>query len=369
MSIRLGTIPAIVVSSPKVASLFLMTHDTHFASRPRIETSDYLSYGSKGMAFAEYGPYWRNVRKLCTSKLLSASKTESFAALRKEEIASLVQSLKKSAMAGEAVDRSWKIGEAVEDIAKMMILGRIKDDKSSRFKMAWPCVLETKSRQRHWIVKAIEKSQQANRSNTIEKVIAEHELDSTNDQHRDFVDVLLLLKNKPLNPQDEDVYMIDQTNIKAILIDLISAAFDTSATAVEWTISELLRNPRLMEKLQEEVQSVIDMERIVEERDLGMLSYLNMVVKESLRLHPIAPLLAPRECREDITIEGYWIQKKSRKIVNTWAIGQDQNVWPNNVEEVYPERFMERDIDVLGPDFELYHLGLVEECALECNRA
>ncbi|KAF3437869.1 hypothetical protein FNV43_RR20625 [Rhamnella rubrinervis] len=68
-------------------------------------------------------------RKLCTSKLLSASKTETFAALRKEEIVSLVESLKKSAMAGEAVDLSRQIGEAVEDIAKTMILGRIKDDR------------------------------------------------------------------------------------------------------------------------------------------------------------------------------------------------------------------------------------------------
>ncbi|KAF3438539.1 hypothetical protein FNV43_RR21302 [Rhamnella rubrinervis] len=131
--------------------------------------------------------------------------------------------------------------------------------------------------------------------------------------------------------------MIDQTNIKAILIDLISAAFDTSATAVEWTISELVRNARVMEKLQEEVQSVVGMERMVEEKDLGELTYLNMVVKESFRLRPIGPLLVPRECREDITIEGYWIPKKSRIIVNTWAIGHDQNVWSNNVEEFYPE--------------------------------
>ena len=129
MSIRLGTVPAIVVSSPKAASLFLKTYDTNFASRPRIQASDYLSYGSKGMAFAEYGPYWRNIRKLSTSQLLSASKTESFAALRREELASLVQSLKKSVMAGEAVDLSRKIGEAVEDIATTMILGRSRDER------------------------------------------------------------------------------------------------------------------------------------------------------------------------------------------------------------------------------------------------
>ncbi|KAF3437871.1 hypothetical protein FNV43_RR20627 [Rhamnella rubrinervis] len=364
MSIRLGTMPAIVISSPEAASLILKTHDTSFASRPRLQASEYVTFGSKGLAFAEYGPYWRNIRKLSTLHLLSASKTESFVWLRKEEIGSLVQLLKLAA-AGEVVDISEKVGEVVENIATTMILGRSKDDDRYHFKeiadevlkiagafnladyVPFIGVLDLQGLSRR-LKKASKQIDQI-----LEKIIAEHELDSTNDQHRDFVDVLLLLKNKPLNPQDEHVYMIDQTNIKAILIDLISAAFDTSATAVEWTISELVRNARVMEKLQEEVQSVVGMERMVEEKDLGELTYLNMVVKESFRLRPIGPLLVPRECREDITIEGYWIPKKSRIIVNTWAIGHDQNVWSNNVEEFYPERFMARDIDVLGHDFDL----------------
>lgn len=132
MYLRLGTsVPAIVVSSPQAARLFLKTHDTNFISRPRIQASDYLSYGSKGMAFSEYGPYWRNIRKLCTVQLLSAAKTESFAPLRKEELGYLVQSLKESASAGGVVDLSRKIGELVEDIATTMILGRTKEGRSN----------------------------------------------------------------------------------------------------------------------------------------------------------------------------------------------------------------------------------------------
>ncbi|KAK7837432.1 cytochrome p450 cyp736a12 [Quercus suber] len=50
------------------------THETIFASRPKLQASEYMSYGTKGMTFTEYGPYWRNIRKLCTLQLLSASK-------------------------------------------------------------------------------------------------------------------------------------------------------------------------------------------------------------------------------------------------------------------------------------------------------
>lgn len=69
------------------------------------------------------------MRKLCTLQLLSASKTESFSGLRKEELGSMVESVKKLAVAGEVVNVSRKVGELVEDIATVMILGKRKDDR------------------------------------------------------------------------------------------------------------------------------------------------------------------------------------------------------------------------------------------------
>ncbi|KAI5330408.1 hypothetical protein L3X38_029806 [Prunus dulcis] len=100
MSMLLGTRTTIVVSSPEAAELFLKSHDTIFASRPKVQSSDYLLYGSKDMAFSEYGPYWRHIRKLCTLQLLCPSKIETFAPLRREEVGLLVESLKKAAAEG-----------------------------------------------------------------------------------------------------------------------------------------------------------------------------------------------------------------------------------------------------------------------------
>ncbi|BFG33050.1 hypothetical protein CerSpe_193240 [Prunus speciosa] len=136
MSMRLGNIPAIVVSSPTAivvssptaAELFLKTHDTIFASRPKVQASEYMSYGTKGMAFTEYGPYWRHIRKLCTLQLLCPSKIECFAPLRRAEVGLFVRSLKKAAAAGEVVDLSEKVGGLVEDITYRMVLGRKNND-------------------------------------------------------------------------------------------------------------------------------------------------------------------------------------------------------------------------------------------------
>ena len=74
---------------------------------------------------------------------------------------------------------------------------------------------------------------------------------------------------------------------------MLVGSIDTSATAIEWTISELLKNPRVMKKLQRELETVVGMKRKVGESDLDKLKYLEMVVKEGLRLHPVAPLLIP----------------------------------------------------------------------------
>ncbi|KAK7837431.1 cytochrome p450 cyp736a12 [Quercus suber] len=129
MSLRLGHVPTIVVSSPQAAELFLKTHDTIFASRPKLQVYEYLSYGTKGMAFTEYGSYWRNIRKLCTLQLLRVSKIDSFAPMRKEEVGSLVQSLKKAAAAHEVVDLRGKVCDLTEKTTCRMIFGRSSDDR------------------------------------------------------------------------------------------------------------------------------------------------------------------------------------------------------------------------------------------------
>ena len=112
MSPQLGHVPTIFVSSPEVAELFLKTNDIFFASRPKLQVTEYMSYGTKGLAFAAYGPYWRNVRKFCTLQPLSASKIESFATLRRVEVGSLVEWLKKAAAVREVVDMNRMVGSS-----------------------------------------------------------------------------------------------------------------------------------------------------------------------------------------------------------------------------------------------------------------
>lgn len=128
MSLYLGQVPTIVISSSEAAELVLKTHDVVFAARPRTQAIECESYGFKGLTFSDYGPYWRHVRKLCSLKLFSASKVEYFAPLRGEELTLVVKSLEKASALRQAVDLSEVVRKLTDDIAFKMILGSGKDD-------------------------------------------------------------------------------------------------------------------------------------------------------------------------------------------------------------------------------------------------
>ncbi|XP_047949932.1 cytochrome P450 71AU50-like, partial [Salvia hispanica] len=128
MGLRFGLVPAVVVSSPAAAELALKTHDLVFASRPLNDASRLMSYEQRNLVFGPYGPYWRDMRKLCTLHLLSAAKIIQFEPVRKAEVGLLVSTLKEAAGA-EAVDLSARISNVSGDMNCLMILGRKYSDR------------------------------------------------------------------------------------------------------------------------------------------------------------------------------------------------------------------------------------------------
>ncbi|GAU19735.1 hypothetical protein TSUD_78610 [Trifolium subterraneum] len=185
-----------------------------------------------------------------------------------------------------------------------------------------------------------------------EKIIDEHIQSNTKDEkNMDFVDVMLGLVGTK-----EYEYSIERPTIKSIMMDMLAASMDTSATAIEWTISELLKNPRVMKKAQNELEIVVGIKRKVEESDLKKLEYLDMVIKESLRLHPVVPLLIPHQSVEDCMVEDFFIPKKSRVLVNAWSIMRDPNAW-TDPDKFWPERFEGSNINAKGGDFQLIPFG------------
>ncbi|KAL1363617.1 hypothetical protein AAHE18_03G161000 [Arachis hypogaea] len=334
MSLRLGQIPALIVSNSEAAEMFLKTHDASFASRRKTQASEYVSYGSKGLLFSEYGTYWRNMKRLCTSQLLSASKVSSFAGVREREVEATVKSIKRAAARGEAVNITEAVNHLVEDTTYKIV------GSTRRLKK---------------IAKAVDQ--------VLEKIIEEHHTRGSGSgachasrDHRDFIDILLSLMNQPVDPRDEQSQVMDRTNVKAILLDTIAGSFETSATVIVWVLSELLKHPRVMRNLQDELANLVGLNKFVQETHLANLSYLDIVIKETLRLHP-AGAFFPRETIKDTMVNGYHIREKTIIIINLWALGRDPKAWSNNANEFYPERFLTKNFDYRGYSFQFIPFG------------
>ncbi|MCE2056089.1 hypothetical protein HAX54_044029 [Datura stramonium] len=171
--------------------------------------------------------------------------------------------------------------------------------------------------------------------------------EKTGETKQHFVDALLTLQKE---------YDLSDDTVIGLLWDMITAGMDTIAITVEWAMAELVKNPRVQQKIQEELDRVIGSERTVNELDISKLSYLQYVVKESLRLHPPTPLMLPHMAGNNVKVGGYNIPKGSIVHVNVWALGRDPIIWEEPLQ-FRPERFMKEDVDMKGHDYRLLPFG------------
>jgi cytochrome P450 len=121
-------------------------------------------------------------------------------------------------------------------------------------------------------------------------------------------------------------------------------------------MAELMRNPAAMSKAQAEVRGVYTGQTKVTEDRLGELPYLQLVIKETLRLHVPGPLLIPRECQEHCRVLSYDVPKSTMVLVNAWAISRNPDYW-EDPETFDPERFVGDARDFRGNDFEFTPFG------------
>lgn len=138
--------------------------------------------------------------------------------------------------------------------------------------------------------------------------------------------------------------------------DLFTAGTDTSSSVIECTLAEVMSNRNISKRAQQEMDAVIGRERRLEASHIPKLPYLVAICKEGFRKHPSTPLSLPRVSTEPCEVNGYYIPKNTRLMVNIWGIGRDPEVWENPAE-FNPQRFMGSEVDPCGNDFEVIPFG------------
>lgn len=104
--LRMGFRHVFAITSPDVAQQVLQVQDISFSNRPVTIAINYLTYDLADMAFAPYGPFWRQMRKVCVMKVFSRRRAESWASVR-DEVNNMVRSLSSN------VGKPVKVGELI----------------------------------------------------------------------------------------------------------------------------------------------------------------------------------------------------------------------------------------------------------------
>ncbi|KAG6486100.1 cytochrome P450 71A9-like [Zingiber officinale] len=353
MYLRLGSVPTLVVSCGAAARDVFKHHDLAFSGRPALFAATKLSYGLLDVAFAPHGEYWRQARKVYMVELLSAARVQSFRAVREEEVACAVASIRNHpssspvnlsrmmlALANSIVCRTafGGDGRGSNDIDRILAeAGELMGGFSAGDffpRLRWLHKLDG-------LQARLEKV--FNQLNDLHnKVIAQH-LSREDHDEVDMVDLLLRLHR---NPKDKNIIK-SMDHVKALLTDIFLAGTNTSSATIIWAMAELMRNPKVMERTQKELRQAVGYKGKVEESDLGNLDYLKLVIKETLRLHPPAPLGISRETTERCTVGSYEVPAGTRVFVNSRAIGRDPDGW-SDPEEFWPERFLGGEVDFRG---------------------
>jgi len=130
---------------------------------------------------------------------------------------------------------------------------------------------------------------------------------------------------------------LSQSEVYANISEVMLAAVDTASNTMQWVIYELARNPSIQEKLRQEINNVTN-GAIVDNNALQKLPYLRAVVKETLRLYPIAGVVT-RTLTKDMPIANYNIPSGTTVIASTYITGRNPDCFEDPLT-FKPERWL-----------------------------
>ncbi|XP_057549122.1 cytochrome P450 76AD1-like [Amaranthus tricolor] len=364
ISLKLGSILTIVISSPKVAQEMFLKHDLTCSGRNILDSITSVHHHEYSIVFLPVCPRWRKFKKIATIQLFTNQRVDASHVIRQNKVNELIKHVRKCSETGAPVD----IGKAVftttlnllSNTFFSMDLASYASSSTQEFKdLVWH-LLEEGARPNvsdfFPLIKKLDLQGVKKRATNyvhkmlriFEEIIDGRLKDSKNGNYGD--DVLSTL----LKLVDEKELSLDE--VKHFLFDLFVAGTDTSASTLEWAMTELLRNPEHIAKAQLELDQVFGKNGFIRESEFSKLPYIHAIVKETYRLHPATPFLVPRKTEKDVDLCGYFVPKDKQIWVNIWAIGRNPSIWPNPLS-FSPERFLEREINVNGRDFELIPFG------------
>ncbi len=145
----------------------------------------------------------------------------------------------------------------------------------------------------------------------------------------------------------DDGDQLTDAQLQAHLRILIYAGFDTTSSTLAWIVVELLRQPKLMQRLLDEIHADGDPNAHITLEETRKTPFLDAVIKETLRLHPQTPF-AMRGVRESFEFGGYTIPA-GWHVALFPVVTHRMADYFRDPETFDPDRFLLRDEDKAHP--------------------
>ncbi|CAN4090773.1 unnamed protein product [Withania somnifera] len=367
MSLKLGQITTVVISSSSMAKQALKNHDQAFSNRFIPDAAQAHNHYQHSVVWLPVCPQWRTLRRILNTNIFSCNRLDANQHLRSEKVKELIAYCAKCSQEGEALEVGQVAFKTNLNLLSNTFFSKDLADPFSDSKVELKDVI--------WSV-----MEEIGKANLVDFFPILEKFDPQGIRHRtsihfgtlfrlfdglinerleekrrgcseksDVLEVFLDIAEK--NPKE-----INHNHINSMLLDLFAAGTDTTTSTLEWAMTELLKQPEITKKAQAELEHIIGKGKQIKEVDVSRLPYLQCIIKETLRMHPPAPFLIPRRMKQDVELYDYIIPKGSQVLVNVWAIGRDSTSWEDPLM-FRPERFWGLDLDMRGQDFELIPFG------------
>ncbi|XP_027337811.1 geraniol 8-hydroxylase-like [Abrus precatorius] len=358
MTVKIGTITTVVISSPNIAKEALHKNDQTLANRLIPEAVQALSHDKASLIFMPLSPKWKIFRKFCATKIFSSQQLDSTQSIRLKKMKELLDYLQENCKKGEAIDIGQlaftTVLNSISNTLFSIDLASYSSGSSQIFRNVISRMLVEASKPNiadyYPILRRFDPMGARRRMKkyyetilTVFDTIVEERIQKGNcTEGSDVLDSFLKLT------QEENLELT-RHDLLHIFLDLFVAGIDTTSATIEWAMAELLNNPEKLMKTRKELQQVLNKDEYPKDSDITKLPYLQAVVKESLRLHPTAPILVHKSVAE-VDMCGFKVPKDAQVLINVWNMGRDSSIWtdPNSF---IPERFLESETEIRGEDF------------------
>ncbi|KAB1225329.1 Cytochrome P450 77A3 [Morella rubra] len=361
LTLKMGTRTMIILSDAKLVHEALIEKGQLFATRPRENpTRNIFSSNKFTVNAALYGPVWRSLRRNMVQNMLSSSRVKEFRHVRDTAMNKLINRLRTEAQANDGavwvlknarfavfcillamcfgLEMDEETNEKMDQVMKTVLITldpRIDDYLpilSPFFSKQRKRALEVRKEQVEFIVPFIEKRRRALKNPGSDKTATSFS----------YLDTLFDLKIEGRKSSPTDAELV------TLCSEFLNGGTDTTGTAIEWGIAQIIANPEVQEKIYEEIKRTVG-DRKVDERDVDHMPYLQAVVKELLRKHPPTYFSLTHAVTEPTTLAGYDIPTDVNVEIYLPGISEDPKLW-TNPEKFDPDRFVsgKEDADITG---------------------